>query len=422
MIIRTLQEANLANCCSCRPAACDAPRFETESLTVDACGYELPSHPNVPTGEACIIYKTQTYSLYQTFFQQTYSSGFPGATQSNENDYTTDIGVTKEYIYSGHVCTERTVSTSFTETHDFTGYTEPVNHELTVKTSSSSLSSPCSGSRTFNEEDPEPYNVCPAAVDTPDEEWTFSSPSTFSLITEDHDDTKPFTYQNDTTRSVVYSDPIDSTVLLEELDTIAFPSSLAGNDTAASYKNVDSEGCEQIASLTKIRYRVGIPETDGYAGFDAAHEAWITAHGDWESENPETRGPEPREPVERSVYELEWDEVFFPAEWGAWALAKNAFDEATAAHEAWEAEDPETRGDEPIIPDDPGTEPTVGPSLVSSESWEYDGDEFSGWFNLAAPEAPGEVRVVNMMVVCWHSNRLGMKPTSTGEICELEEE
>lgn len=95
----------------------------------------------------------------------------------------------------------------------------------------------------------------------------------------------------------------------------------------------------------------------------------------------------------RSVYELQWDEVFFPAEWDAWNLTQI------------------------------GPEPTPGPSIVAPQSWTYisGGDEFSGWFEPATPAEEGQVRPVNMMVKCYHASSIGVKPTSHGEIYSFPE-
>lgn len=80
----------------------------------------------------------------------------------------------------------------------------------------------------------------------------------------------------------------------------------------------------------------------------------------------------------RSTYEMQWDEVFFPTS---------------------------------------GT-----PALVISRSWEWDGDTgnpWSGWFEIEVPEEAGETRVVNVMVKCYKSTRLGVKPTAHGESYEI---
>lgn len=79
--------------------------------------------------------------------------------------------------------------------------------------------------------------------------------------------------------------------------------------------------------------------------------------------------------VPRSYYEAQWDEVFFP-----------------------------TTGD---------------PVLIASQSWLWGGDmgaPWSDWFELPLLTAPGEIRVVNLLIKCYKSARLGVKPTSVGEV------
>ena len=169
--------------------------------------------------------------------------------------------------------------------------------------------------------------------------------------------------------------------------------------------------------LSFSRYKIGIPEA--WADFSGRHATWVTDHATWVAADPDTRGPEPVEPVERTVFECQWDEYFFPPEWDEWKALKDEFAATTAAHDAWaacEALTPGDCGDEPTISATPGDEPTA-PSLVTHQSWSYGGtDEFSDWFEIAVPEAKGQTRVVNMLVKCYHSTRLGVKPTASGEV------
>ena len=147
-------------------------------------------------------------------------------------------------------------------------------------------------------------------------------------------------------------------------------------------------------SLTFVRYRLGVPE-----GFST-------------------------ESAPRSVFDVQWDEVFFPKEWSEWKTRKDAFDQAVAIHAAWEAAEPETRGDEPDVPDDPGEAPSPAPTLVASRSWSWTGsmeNPWSEWLEIPMPESPGETRIVNMMVVCFHDSKRGVKPTAHGELHELTE-
>jgi len=150
-------------------------------------------------------------------------------------------------------------------------------------------------------------------------------------------------------------------------------------------------------SLTFVRHRISVPE-----GFST-----------------------PAAP--RSCFEVQWDEVFFPEGWDAWKALKDAHDAAIAAHAAWEACEAATPGmcgEEPDVPDDPGAPPTPAPSLVATRSWSWQGsmeEPWSDWFDIPAPDSPGEVRMVNMLVKCFRDTKRGVKPTAHGEVHELPE-
>jgi hypothetical protein len=81
--------------------------------------------------------------------------------------------------------------------------------------------------------------------------------------------------------------------------------------------------------------------------------------------------------------------------------------------------------DEVFFPDDEST-PTV---VNANRSWTWEGpgdpeDEDtwkSGWYSLAPPEAPGEVRVVNIRYECYKSAKFGTRPQITGEAYEIPE-
>jgi len=89
----------------------------------------------------------------------------------------------------------------------------------------------------------------------------------------------------------------------------------------------------------------------------------------------------------RSTWEMQWDEGFFPKAWLDWDSGGRI-----------------------------GPEPTR-PSLLASRSWNYSGgDGISEWFYPAVPADVGETRIVNVMVKCWKSTRLGVKPTISGEV------
>lgn len=188
-----------------------------------------------------------------------------------------------------------------------------------------------------------------------------------------------------------------------------------------------------------IKYKVGIPEDWEIA--NAAWYSWKTAHDAWEEADPETRGDEPEKPEagKRSVFECQWQEVFFPEVWETWREAHEAYlsdhadwveDHATwqTDHDAWEEADPETRGDEPVEPTEPvetiakPTEEDEKPSLIQDREWTYGGPgttAFSEDFLLPPPSQPGKSRPVNMMIICYHATAVGVKPTLHGEFVNL---
>lgn len=133
---------------------------------------------------------------------------------------------------------------------------------------------------------------------------------------------------------------------------------------------------EGEVTARKSRYRFAPPD------------AWFTEWDAWHDGGE--IGPEP---AVRSVWEMEWDEVFFPKEWDEWDQGGRI-----------------------------GAEPTPTPSLVAERSWVWDGNpanRWSDWYVMDAPETEGEKRVVNVMVICWKSTRTGVKPTVSGEVYEF---
>lgn len=155
----------------------------------------------------------------------------------------------------------------------------------------------------------------------------------------------------------------------------------------------------------RSRYHVGIPED-----WEAKNAAWKWWHDMKEAHDADPTGnPDPGEEPKgkRSVYECQWQEVFFPKAWNEWK----------AAHDVWLSADPGTRGPEPEKP----TEEEDRPSLVEEREWSYGGpgaDAFSPPFVMEPPVRPGVIRPVNMLVTCYHC-RTGEKPALVGEYINL---
>jgi hypothetical protein len=113
------------------------------------------------------------------------------------------------------------------------------------------------------------------------------------------------------------------------------------------------------ATIQKARYRMGVP-----AGYST-----------------------PEAP--RSTWEMTWDEIYASDAWWAW------FDGGMD-----------------------GEAPDESLALVTARDWTWGGSmesPWSDWYEIPIPETPGQTRVVNVMVVCWKSTRLGYKPTAHGD-------
>jgi hypothetical protein len=461
MIITTTQEyALVAACCDCHPPSCEAPRKKCESMTISPCGFAFPSLDIIPESERCKRFAKLQINYSYVDDVSGYEDGSGSIQNYNRSEYYT---CTKEPTYDGTDCsfeiTATTLSESSSNVISYEG--EETTNETSSTVSSSSSTSACSGTSTFtdaiNPENnyTEEYNVCPCIEITHNEDSTFSESTVtlFEFINVNE-------YETITINGAsIYSELIDEAYVKEKLDELVWDEvETKGTECQSKITNIDfypdppedpaPEGpiepiCTRISSGTKARYKMGIPATAQWdavtdawtewdeggregeepekTSFDVAHAAWVIAKAAWDAADPETRGPEPAEPTKRTFFQIQWDEVQFPSAWDAWRALKDAFDIATAAHEVWEAEDPETRGPEPEVPEDPGDAPTPGPTVIASRSWSYaGGDDFSPWYELEVMEVEGETRVVNVMTKCYQSARLGSLPTAHGEIYEAE--
>jgi hypothetical protein len=479
MNVLTSQDVALIGCCPCQPDACEAPRKECQSISVAACGFSLPALSTIPAEDRCKMFRKKKESFHRV---SSYSNTTDGETSTDDEEFTITAIYQNDYVTIGEgedavrTCTSRQFSTAylFTDTQTFSSDDPEVEGSTAVYTfsSSSGIGAPCSGSFTMTQtgfpDDSGVLNICPLpGLDVPIDVYTYSTLGIFTFS-----ETFPsFETTITDTLTITYSEPVTIASLTAEIEVRKtmisgedWPGSDCSSQVEFSYGYEDPPEipdpapdppdpvpelavvCEQVSAVTKARYRVGIPagarwdattaewlawdaagEEDEERGeeppkttLDAAHAAWEIAHAAWTAADPDERGEEPLEPTKRTTYELQWDEVFFPAEWEAWKALSDAFDAATAAHAIWEDADPDDRGDEPVIPDDPGAEPSPAPSLVTSRSWVYGGTaEWSGWFEIPIPEGQGETRVVNLLVICYRSAALGQKPTAHGEVYEL---
>ena len=510
MIVTSTQEFALvaAGCCPCDLPACEAPRKQCQSITVDACGETLPDFEGVTAEQRCIIFKKIESRQYTIFvftnspigigrkYNGTVNQEFKCArtyafkTESDERvcydyNYATLLEVgdaTESFI------TPPAEGSDVFNTHNYTISGEGTS-ETWTGTDTYIYTFPASGDPDDSGTIPYGYPGCTEIGIT--EDFTYAD----FVFTKAHDpfvtiytqtvpnpEDDPENPDDDTieeevgrdtatlSETVTYSLPVELADLTAEIDAVKallgtddWPDTACQSGAVYNYgypdPELDEEGepippdpeslpaepvCTQISSATRARYRMGIPassrwdavtaawtawdkedpETRGEeplkTTFDEAHAEWVIEKAAWDIADPETRGPEPIEPTKRTFFEIQWDEVFFPAAWDAWKALKNDYDLAVAAHEAWEAADPETRGPEPTIPEDPGAAPTPAPSLTASRSWSYaGGSDFSAWYEIEIPAIEGETRIVNVLTKCYRSARLGSLPTAHGEIYEL---
>ena len=360
MIITTSQDLAALDCCGCAMPQCDAPRKECESVYVDACGFTLPAHEDLPTVDACQIYRKRTDAVeFTTVNVETsgiYVTTFTLSESANN--------VTEQYGAEGGGCTGRFFSGSFYENSNVTNLEDGVliQDDTTIFDTSAGLDGVWAGTVTYDY-DPDPGGSSGTAFSDASREvahtitndWTYTSPGVYTISNPTGDETSR-------TETVTFSEPVDSTALEANLDEIiagfeggAWPGT--GCASIVSEESVFDESdppellCERLTGATKSRYRFGIPS--GYT---------------------------------RSVWAMQWDEVFAPDDWWAW------FDGGRI-----------------------GTEPTPGPSLVAAKSWTWSGaGDWSDWYEIPLPTEPGETRVVNVLTKCYPSTRLGVVPTLSG--------
>ena len=417
MIIRTSQDAASVDCCPCDPSACDAPRKECESITLELdCGYSMPyDYPDLTAEELCKRFGTVTYvHLYRVVQVVPLDAGY-----SNDYDSSETTTVVRGINTAGATCTQRIDSTAWLKD---TSSTTVSGGATTIHTdyheeSGSTFDSPCGGNYTYTDHldagnnSSGDYDICPIIINEADSTY---SKTGFSFLLDSSFEVDEYT---DVTviATVTYSNPIDAAFVSARFEELLFPDDVNGN--SCNSEIVTSSTCpDTIESATKARYRMGIPSA--WADFTGRHAAWVISHAAWVAADPETRGDEPVEPIERSYFQAQWDEVFFPTDWEAWKELKDA-------HDVWVAcgaEDPPREGGCGDEPEAPGAEPTA-PSLVASRSWTYPGGggsaEYSAWFEIPLPETEGETRVVNLLTKCHRNTRLGVKPTSHEEVYEL---
>lgn len=369
--IATLQEANeLYTACSwCALLECEAPQKECESLTGDASidGYaqftepegdpedDVPSiYATLNTTDESLIADGRT-SYYES---NTYS---PGGLEADEeysfnvyvNDALTDTGRDYNQIIDGDCSGDASVFPSVSADRSIS-WGEAVYVEDVDECSATSH---------------ETYEKWEDKQGTDNELEGCPGPWGDKLI-----DFRDMTFKSDYLKRELTDGKTKSQLIEDANGEIpeTWPETPEGESCVASAEttwpsisDVAGEGWPECAdgppeagatvTSTKVRYKFGIPVD-----------------------------------YDRSNYDLQWDEVFFPKEWDEWNSGGQV-----------------------------GTEPTPGPSLVASQSWSYTGgSDWSDWFEMGPPTDEGEIRVVNLRGI-GYTTKYGMKPTAWGETIEI---
>ena len=377
MIVRTTQEYEqiAGACCPCDLPSCENPRKDCQSITVNACGEKLPVLEVVPAELRCIVYKKIASRAYTTF---SYTNVPAGTYTKTNGTVTQDIRCAKTYVFK----TEEDLRVC--RTTEFVNYTEigdtnesyiipPEEGSAIVSTSNYTLTGegteetwvgsntytytyPASGDPDDSGTVPFGYPGCSEVTVTEDftfEELVFSKTTeTVTIYTqtvpnpdEDPENPDDDTMEEEIGRStetlvetVTYSEPLvledlnneiaQRITLFQEDDDADWPGESCVSTYTTEYGYPDPEPepeldpeappppepdpeapaepepepvCSQVSSATKARYRMGIPASGSW---DAVTAAWLA----WDKEDPETRGEEPLKTT-YDVAHAAWEEL-----------------------------------------------------------------------------------------------------------------
>jgi hypothetical protein len=280
------------------------PTAVHESISISPCGIPLPSHPAVPAEHVGLLFRTKLNDMVRTHnVSSTDGSG------TYTNTHPTHGTLTRKAEFVAGICTIHTVGTTYTGTEDAEqrnssgalvyGYNE-------VKTSSSSLTSPCSGSYIYTDKvnpagnDSGEFNVCTAVPDySPTSSWAYDE-FTFTQVTVL--DVPSGT--GSITNTVTYSELVDATVISEQLAELSFPTHANGtNATAMVRQKVGSDPALLVADQArKSRTRFRIPATHAGSRFQIDGDKLFTP-----APNPEAEdGDPPPTPTLSALPSLVW--------------------------------------------------------------------------------------------------------------------
>lgn len=381
MIIATSQDVAAVGCCECQTPACGDPRKECQSITIDACGFTLPAPSGlaIPAEDQCRLWRS-----YDGSYEYKSDYAYPPESSTAHNYESFTFGM--EVSYSGTSCATRISesSRSFDSAAIRAGYYNW--EELYV--CSGDWDTPCSGTHTYTDhldsgnDISEDWVDCPTSWEasfTVEGGYSYVSPGQFSYSWS-HSDSET----TETIEAVLTYLPFDVEYMKSIFDGLSFPGDANGSECSSSTE-FDPDCPIQPVTMTKARYRLGVP-----AGFST-------------------------ETFPRTTYEVQWDEIFFPDGWD------RMIDDPDYEPPA---EEPE--GGWPPVPQIPDPD-RPNPSLVASKEWIWGGsmdgeDQFSEWYEIPIPDTAGETKLMNMLVICYRSSRVGQKPTAFGDQYIIPEE
>ena len=380
MKITTIGQVNeLSGCCPCDLPVCEEPRQQCDSIKLLACGWTIEQIYPGQLPDITVEDKRRKYRI-RTDTSSTDGSGITSADPSGTGTYTErsfdeQYTTIREYAYDPEVdklCTTLITTSDFVFTSDTIKNSSDnslVLRNTSTFTSNSSPTSECSGTITGVSEDPSgattdiyDLDICSAILNNVDVDWSLSGTSFSKSETTTYD--PPETYSQTTVSTTSLSEPITVTYMRDAIALYEYPESGTGGlvPGCRAYVALDEDVPDQPLEVQKFRYRFGIPT--GY---------------------------------ERSTWEMQWDEVFFPKAYDDWVAGGRV-------------------GEQPEDSD---------PVLVESRDWVWNKNPekpWSEWYKVDAPDSAGEVRVVNVMVLCWKSSQIGQKPTAHGEVYEFPDE
>lgn len=398
MKIVTIQDANEVNCCTCDWPTCAAPRQECESKSgnfhwsgfapyVQPAGADTDPLPTLYTTfeQPILAHDSGTSAIYDgwSFF----AFGPPDYYEALHF-----LTLDRDYPIIGGLVENSSLVV--------TGNTAPDNTFSPATPITGSTTTPYGSNYIFIFGTP--YSIYGASTDTVTDTYT-KTDDLFKRVTDTHWTTggSAPTLQGAGGSASLWIHFVDIHHIAEQRwllsDPVTFTDALTEAEDAADAEEWASGACYSRLAVDDWPL-IGDPDFDSLT-LDA--DGFVTGYGpNWFNRSGyiyvtmsryRMGVPTGYSTVEvpRSTWEMTWDEVFASYAW-------------------WEWYDGGMEGDEP---DD-------SIALVTARDWTWGGSmdfPWSDWYEIPVPTEPGETRVVNVMVTCWRSTRLGYKPTAHGD-------